>query len=359
MKLLITVGGFLPSIGGTQYSIKYLVREVLSKGHEIMVMTSNEGRYSERETINGINIVRVPYLLPSDLFKVWKHVIKEIKFYSSFDAILCFDHSFLWTLPVRIIYRLPSIVSWNGYELADSIRPTTTRFRVARYIEELFANEAVCGGVYLKKYYWTKATRFYTWPPLLVEDVDFSSKDTRCIFAGRLADDTSILSYLECLAILKETYGVNLPLDIYGFGPLEQSVKDYIRSKNLDANFFGLIDRAYELFPKYKFAFLTQWGAMITAMACKCIIVSICPTQFKIDVTSEVLKDSYNGIMCRTPTEAARILKACLDKPSTFMAIIDNAYKYATSQTWETRTNWFLDIVSSHLKKRYPHNKIY
>lgn len=62
MKILQTPVRFYPFIGGVEYYVYYLCRELVHMGHEVKVLCANEPPSPEEEIINGIEVKRISYM---------------------------------------------------------------------------------------------------------------------------------------------------------------------------------------------------------------------------------------------------------------------------------------------------------
>ena len=60
MKLLFVLEYYYPNIGGVEKLFKSLAEELVVHGHEVTVVTTRfDKKLAARETINGVNIVRL------------------------------------------------------------------------------------------------------------------------------------------------------------------------------------------------------------------------------------------------------------------------------------------------------------
>jgi len=63
LKILMVVGYYYPYISGLSEYVKRLSEGLAKKGHEVVVLTSqHEKSLCKKETINGVNVVRCPYM---------------------------------------------------------------------------------------------------------------------------------------------------------------------------------------------------------------------------------------------------------------------------------------------------------
>ena len=80
MKIVQTPVRFYPFVGGVENYVYNLSKELVKKGHKVTVICANEPNTKRKETINGIDVKRLPYIgkiantnitptLPLELFK--------------------------------------------------------------------------------------------------------------------------------------------------------------------------------------------------------------------------------------------------------------------------------------------------
>jgi len=62
MKIVQTPVRFYPSIGGVENYVYNLSKELVKRGHKVTVICANEPNTKREETINGVDVKRLPYL---------------------------------------------------------------------------------------------------------------------------------------------------------------------------------------------------------------------------------------------------------------------------------------------------------
>lgn len=62
MKIVQTPVRFYPSIGGVENYVYNLSKELVKRGHKVTVICANEPNIKRKETINGVDVKRLPYL---------------------------------------------------------------------------------------------------------------------------------------------------------------------------------------------------------------------------------------------------------------------------------------------------------
>ena len=93
-KIVMYSGYYYPNIGGVQKVVSELVSRLKQHGFEITVVTCNTENAAAMETVDGINIIRLPcWQLLNNSFTVPKPTIAFIHFFfnqlkSDFDVIV-------------------------------------------------------------------------------------------------------------------------------------------------------------------------------------------------------------------------------------------------------------------------------
>lgn len=67
MRILMTTDTYLPRLGGGEYHVVYLRRELQRLGHEVVLVTTEKGSADQDDR----DVCRVPYKSPISLFRVW------------------------------------------------------------------------------------------------------------------------------------------------------------------------------------------------------------------------------------------------------------------------------------------------
>jgi len=104
---------------------------------------------------------------------------------------------------------------------------------------------------------------------------DFNrQREKKVVFVGRLSEEKNIFNLIEALN------SVDLPLDIYGSGPLKNKIESFIKENNYNAKLLGNISNNLlpEILNKAKYFALVSMHegmpkALIEGMACGCICI--------------------------------------------------------------------------------------
>jgi glycosyltransferase involved in cell wall biosynthesis len=155
---------------------------------------------------------------------------------------------------------------------------------------------------------------------------DMSKKrEEKIIFIGRLSPEKNILNLIKAIS------DIDLPLDIYGSGPLEIELKNYVNTNNLNANFKGNVANSElpSLLNEAKYFALVSYHegmpkALIEGMACGCLCIGT-------DVTgiNEVIIDETTGFLANNTNfkDIEEVIIKAIEKTQKDIEIIKKSTK--------------------------------
>lgn len=126
------------------------------------------------------------------------------------------------------------------------------------------------------------------------DEKSINRKD-RLVFVGRLSEQKNLYN------IIKAADSIGIGLDIFGDGPLKNSLCNFVKKLGADVSFKGIISN--EEIPKmlnlYKYYILaSEYEGMpktlIEAMACGCICIGT-----EVEGINEVIRDRFNGYLSK------------------------------------------------------------
>ncbi|WOE70112.1 glycosyltransferase [Hydrogenimonas thermophila] len=122
---------------------------------------------------------------------------------------------------------------------------------------------------------------------------DFNKqREKKVVFVGRLSEEKNIFNLIEAI------HSVDLPLDIYGSGPLKNKLESFIKENNYNVRLLGNISNSLlpEILNKAKYFALVSIHegmpkSLIEGMACGCICIGT-----NVSGINEVITEG-NGIL--------------------------------------------------------------
>ena len=127
---------FTPHSGGVEKHVELLSKELLKRGHSIVLITE---QYSLdlplEEIIDGVRVVRIPYFALNSKRLVWTWMCEHENLFADADLVHVHD-VFWWYWPIHILLLFkPVFITFHGYEGSE---PPTKKAIIQRKISEIF-----------------------------------------------------------------------------------------------------------------------------------------------------------------------------------------------------------------------------
>jgi len=132
MKILMTSDTYLPSIGGGEYHVYYLAREIKGMGHEVTLFTTQKG---ECDDDKEMDVHRMQYKGIKSVFPLFKAIWKLSKNVDLIHAHYSYRLSFI-AASVAFLRFKPFVVTQHGLGLlpeAGAKFPYTLAFKLWRW----------------------------------------------------------------------------------------------------------------------------------------------------------------------------------------------------------------------------------
>lgn len=375
MRFCFFIANFLPNLGGVERYTHNLSKKLIQKGHHVTVITSNVFDLQEQETLDGIEIYRLPCInLLGGRFPVLK---PNIDFFRLNKVLLSKDYD-LAIIQSRFYVHcaygihfakkkhLPRLVLEHGTNHFTVNNPVLDRLGAAyehlitsyirRRCNQYYGVSQACCD-WLTHFHIQASGKLYNAvdmrqiSQLLSAPVDDYRQSLDLgsniivTYTGRLVKEKGIQKLLDAMDLL-ETDGFFVTLLVAGNGPLYENLRQENR-KNLVL--LGLLDfpsiisllKQTDIFclpTDYPEGFPTS---VLEAAACGCYVV----TTNKGGSKELILDNSYGMILKEnTPQAIANAIKS---------AIITPSVRHTAGQTVQRRVqeNFTWDAVSDELIK--------
>jgi len=256
--ILIFTGYFFPHLGGIEAYINGFTKQLVKKGYNPVIVTSNHQNLKDKEMIDGVTIYRIPifnifkerYPIPKKN-RVYKNILKELEQYN-FKAIIVNTRFHLTShigaaygkkhnIPVYLIEHGSNYVTLDN-KFIDFFANNYERFltwKIKNKISGFYGVSEACNK-WLKRIkinasgVWYNAVEYG-------QKVPKREKHTKInfIYAGRLIKQKGVLNVLNAFSELEKKYN-NVHLFIAGNGPEYDSYFESFKSKNIE--FLGKLD---------------------------------------------------------------------------------------------------------------------
>lgn len=249
MKILFLARRFYPDIGGVEKHILVISEILISKGHDVTVLTQTPG---ENTKYKGINIIRFPRTKSKK--EIWSWVIKNRYLFKTHDIIHAHD-VFFWYFPLKLIFPFKkAYVTFHGYESY----PILKRAIIMRKISELLSNGNIIVGEFIRKWYGTKPDYVIYGGVEIPSKTQSAKFKNSALFFGRLDEQTGILEYAKAVDEIKKRHP-EFKFKIVGEGKFSNKLKRYKPVK-----FKTDLTNEYS---KYNFVFVSRYLSVLEALA--------------------------------------------------------------------------------------------
>lgn len=339
MRILSIAPSFHPAIGGVETHVRRVSECLVDKGHEVTVLTHADA--ASEETLGRVRVRRLPR---TGWLRAWRAARPHI---ASADIVHCHDaYSFLhfylpscWLPP-----RRPVFATFHGYEQYP-IPDEAIRRR--RFVRRRVIN-ALCMGEFICRWYETSCFAVsyggadpVVAPPSLPEQPS-------AVFIGRLAEDTSLMLYLDALAILRHDYGRSLKLAVVGEGPLRSVAERFVEAQGLRVRFLGAVADPGPLLDAASFAFVSGYLGIWQALARRRLVFGVYENELKRDYVTCFPEAEKVLVISDSAADLAAVLNRHVGAPTAGEAMRERGAQLAAENTWEKVAQLYLTMYRAH-----------
>jgi len=368
MKILITTHYFLPHLGGIEFVAYNQAKELVKKGHKVTVISSKIGDEKEKETIDGIKVIRIKawnvfeknWGIPYPVFspKLLSVLNQEIK---DSDVISMYGHIYLpsviGTYIARKLKKQFVLTQQNNYvhyknpffNLMESIADKT----LGKYVLNS-AKKIIVVSNQTKKYV-KSIIKKYKRVSIIYNGIDLkefsvnkirekkNTKNNIILFTGRYVD---IKGVNELVNVAKQ-----LPQYEFWFAG-NGILNDIIKGENINNLGFKTTKELVRLYNKATICVFPSWhepfGLVgLEAMACGKPVIAT-PLGF-----SEYIENEKDGIII--PAKDEKALKDAIVRLMNDKKLRDNlsknAIKKAPKYSWNKIAKQYLEVFKEVIRK--------
>jgi len=339
MRILMITPSFHPSVGGVESHVRRVSECLGDKGHEIAVLTHADE--PSREQLGPLVLHRIPRTRwPSAWLAARPHI-------AAADIVHCHDaYSFLhfylpscWLPP-----RRPVFITFHGYE-GYPIPDEALRWR--RFVRRR-VRDAICMGDFICRWYGTTCFAVSYGGVDPIPDPPPLPSEPSALFVGRLAEDTSIMLYLEALVTLRQEHRRRLRLTVVGDGPLRPIARRYAEAQGLQVEFLGTVSDISPLFAGAQFAFVSGYLAMWQALAQKRLAFAVYENELKRDYLVGFPDAENTVVIAGDPVDLAAELSRYLADPALGVERRERGARLAAENSWERVADVYLAMYRAH-----------
>lgn len=274
MRILMVTPSFHPSIGGVETHVRRLSECLSARGHAVTILT--HGGQPGEESLGPLTVHRLPLGTAWRTWRLARPHLAAADIVHGHDAY-AYLHFCLpsWLLPPH----RPTFLTFHGYEgypiPQEAIRK---RAFVRRRVRD-----ALCAGEFICRWYGTTCFGVTYGGVDPVSPPPPLPGNQSAVFLGRLAEDTSLMMYLEALSILRRDYDTTIPLFVVGDGPIKVIAQRYAEAQKLEVHFFGTLPDPTPVFARADFAFVSGYLAIWQALALRRLVFAVYENDLKHD----------------------------------------------------------------------------
>ncbi len=339
MRILSITPSFHPAVGGVETHVRRVSECLADAGHQVTVLTHAD--VSSEETLGRVHVCRLPR---TGWLRSWWAARPYI---ASADIVHCHDaYSFLhfylpssWLPP-----RRPVFATFHGYEQYPIPEEAVRR---RGFVRRRVIN-ALCMGEFICRWYDTSCFGVsYGGTDPLLESPPLPD-EASAVFIGRLAEDTSLMLYLDALAILRHEYGRTLKLGVAGEGPLRPLAEKFVEAQGLRVRFLGAVADPGPLLDAASSAFVSGYLAIWQALARRRLVFAVHENELKHDYVTCFPEARTVLAISDSAADLAAVLNHHLDHPGAGDEMRRRGTRLAAENTWEKVAQLYLAMYRAH-----------
>lgn len=330
---------FHPAVGGVETHVLRVSERLSAAGHQVTVLTHSD--FPSQERLLNITVHRVRR---TGWWGAWRAARPHI---AAADVVHCHDtYSFLhfYAPSCYLPPRRPVFLTFHGYEAYPIPQEAVRRRRFARR----HVRDALCMGDFICRRYQVGCFAVSYGGVTPVPDPPALPPQPSALFLGRLAEDTSIMAYLEATWLLRKDYGHDLPLTVAGDGPLRPLAEKYATDHRLRARFAGMVANPMPLLASAHFALVSGYLAIWQALACQRLVFALYDNPLKRDYLFGFPEAEAVLNLSKDASEVARQLARYLADPARGEARRQRGAQLAAQHTWDRVADLYLDMYGAH-----------
>lgn len=342
MKILQVTPSFLPNRGGVETHVLESSLELVSMGHEVVVMTAgSKNQGLETEIIKGIEIIRLPILEnnKNKLSKtlVFSEIKKQIDLFITVDIVQAHD-VFWWLLPIWPKIRHKIFTTFHGWE---GQYPVKNSHKLHRLLAAKLSKGTIHVGDWIKKFYWDKPD-FVTYGGTKSRSSKRNkeinpNKTLNCVFFGRLSKENEIEKYIDLIKLMKaKRYGWQVKMTWVGDGVFAEQCSKLGKVTGMTGSYVKYLNAA-------DFVFANSYLSMLDSLERGNIVCSFYSNPLK-----KAYLESFPAkkwlLIAEKPHKMLKNIEILLKNPKKLQENIKKSQQFAQNQTWNKVSGVYLKL---------------
>ena len=347
MTIVFFTHRFLPDIGGVEIATARLAETLAAMGHRMIVVTESP---SEECALAGVTVLRmrVRAARPFTRLLHWRWMWKHRTLFREADALHFHDYGTFvhWFLPLKSVVRGPVYaMTFHGFD-SWPVRKRDDRLRAfaASRMDVTFG----CGR-FIARHYRQRIDHFYVGAPVRLPMSRPGPITASFLYIGRVADDTGILAFAECLAVAATRTGHVPVLTIVGDGPLTGAVLQAAGAA-VTVRFHPPTTDVAPFLEETGYVVGTGFLALFDAFAFERPVLVPVLTTIKRDYFDSIDRIGELVLLARDRDELVSLLAGILEAPvsDAVTARVRNAKSYVDTLSWEGIARMYLEGYERH-----------
>lgn len=338
----MVVSRYSPAVGGIEKHLHRVNAYLSRAGYAITVLTSSHERdLRAHEKIDGVDVFRIPFGWEKNPPLVYGWILKNRKRLQGCRVVHVHGTVPLmfWYLPLRLLNPVtPTFATFHGFERD----PVPVLFRVLRKVARRLVKKAMCIGRFIERIYGIKCDHITIGavdsPPAHVDGREGA------VYVGRLEEDTGIREHIIAMGLLKNKYGIEVPLTVCGSGSLKDELSNLASSKGIDVRFEGIVPNAVSVMNKKKLALAAGYLSILEAMSLGLPVIAVCKTPLKHQYLRGVL-EAGGSISIQTSAEGvADEIMRIMKNPELVRGLSERGMQFASRMTWKRMAQNYIHL---------------
>jgi len=328
MNILFLSRLFYPHIGGVELHTLHLSEELIKKGHQISLLTSQEDHSLQlKENFHQIKIHRISKAFLSSKISLWQWLYSHPDLLKNADIIHAHD-VYWWLLPFRPFKKTPIYTTFHGWE---GRFPPTQKAKIWRKLAESGSTGNICVGDFISKWYGTKPTKV-TYGATYQTTLPEGDPD-RLLVLGRLSHDNDTPLVLDAIKRIK----IKLPqlkVTFLGDG-------DFTWQATQVGQVLGFQPDIAPHLSKARFVVTSSYLSILDSLASQREVLSVYTNPLKKDYLA--MHPAVSGLKLASSSQelADQYLSS---RDSKVGESTKKAWSWAQTQTWDRLAHLYLDL---------------
>ncbi len=329
---------YYPNVGGVEKHVRSVHQALIKLGYNgtILVVhaqpniTNSEATWIEPRKIFGVlpwtTTINTQRKLAFELLKQKE----SIWHFHDFGSFYYYSHL------ARLMYQgNRSYLTFHGWEGAC---PPDPKIIKQRHWCAARVKGHMAIGDYITKWYKTKANvvsyggvDVHTFSKIPNSVFDLAP---RIAYIGRLEPDTGIKELVESMEILRNSHGIEVPLEIYGKGQYEEIIRKFAVDRGLEISLYPPQEDLIPILQKCPILFASGYLTILEAFCARRIVIAFYNNDLREDCLRMHPATSALYICGNKSTVVQSIVRA-LNSPEGAVEKSMTGWKWAQTQSWD------------------------